>query len=294
MAAAHSGVMNDFARLPPQKKALVFVVIGLMLGALYFQFIYKSLKQNVEDAENEHAGKTATSATLSANIDDYAKLKPHYEELQRIIGDNQKALPTEAEVPAFFETLNRKVTETGVDIRSWRQLPEEAIEGFVRVPVDIEIEGTYLQIKRFFASLVQKDIGPPPPSDLSPPGRSAPIEPTEERERIVSIENLTLKDPSVRNREIIMTAHFTATTYRQDERAAPAPVPGAPAAAPPKPSQPAMPSAPATPPSPAAAGTPQGAKRMTEDALEKGDKRNGNATGVDEAKTGAQKLKGGN
>ena len=295
--AATSGPMADFARLPPQRKALVFLVIGLLLGALYFQFMYKSLKQDIEDAENEHAAKTAASAKATQDIADYEQLKPHYEELQRIISENQKALPTEAEVPAFFETLNRKVTETGVEVRNWRQLPEEGVEGFVRVPVEIEVEGTFMQIKRFFASLVQKDIGPRPSADGSP---AVPVESTEDRERIVSIENLVVKDPTVRNREIILTAHFIATTYRQDGAAKPAaPAPGAPAAgAPAKPSSPAMPSAPTPPLSPAAAGTPSGAKKLTEDAIDKGDKRDRNATNVDEAKTpsggGVQKLKGGN
>jgi hypothetical protein len=61
-----------------------------------------------------------------------------------------------------------------------------------------------------------------------------------------------------------------------------------------------MPSAPApaAPPSPAAAGTPQGAKKMVEDSIDKGDKRDRNAANVDEAKTpsgsGVDKLKGGN
>ncbi len=295
--AATSGPMADFARLPNQKKALVFAVIGLLLGALYFQFVFKGLKQDVEDAETEHASKAALSTKLTGDISDYEKLKPHYEELQRIISENQKALPTEAEVPAFFETLNRKVTETGVGVKNWRQLPEEPIDGFVKVPVEIEIEGTYLQIKRFFASLVQKDIGPAPSNDSGTP--AVPVDEPEERERIVSIENLSVKDPFVRNREIILTAHFIATTYRQDERAPAPPVPGAAApAAPPKPNTPAMPSTPAPPPTPAAAGTPQGAKKMVEDSVDKGDKRDRNATNVDEAKTpsgsGVDKLKGGN
>jgi Tfp pilus assembly protein PilO len=281
--------MADFARLPTQKKALVFVVIALMMGALYFQFVFKGLKDDVETAENEHSAKTANSNKLTNDIADYEKLKPHYEELQRIIAENQKALPTEAEVPAFFETLNRKVTETGVSVKSWRQLGEEPLDGFIRVPVDIEIEGTYLQIKRFFASLVQKDIGPAPTADGAPP---LPTDEPEERERIVSIENLSLTNPVVRNREIVLSAHFVATTYRQKERAAPPPKPGAPAGNAAKPSQPAMPS------TPSAAGTPAGAKKLTEEAIDKGDKRNQNATNVDEAKTpsgsGVQKLKGGN
>ena len=39
------------------------------------------------------------------------------------IEKNQTALPTEAEVPAFFETLQRKVAESGVEIRKWPSAP---------------------------------------------------------------------------------------------------------------------------------------------------------------------------
>ena len=37
----------------------------------------------------------------------------------------------------------------------------------------------------------------------------------------MSIENLTLGDPQVKNREIVLTAKFTATTYRQEEKVEP-------------------------------------------------------------------------
>lgn len=277
---ATSGAMADFARLPLQKKAAVFAVIGLLLGAVYFQFGWKPLNRDLEAAENENKAKAQMNAKLAADIPKYEQLKEGMEALTRRITENQKALPTEAEVPAFFETLERKVRESGVEINMWKKLKEEPVETFVRVPVEIEITGTFMQIKRFFASLVQKGVTP-----LVDAG-SAP----EDRDRIISIENLSLTKPVVRNREIHLTARFLANTYRQDEPAAPEPAKGkaAPAAA-----KPASPSAPPMP-SPA---SPKGAKARTEDALDKGDAVNRNAAGVDEAKTpaadGAARLKGG-
>jgi Tfp pilus assembly protein PilO len=126
--------------------------------------------------------------------------------------------------------LERKVRESGVEISKWLKRAEEPIERFVKVPVDIEITGTFMQIKRFFASLVQRDVSP---------------EAAEERERIVSIESLVLAQPQVRDRAIILTAKFTAVTFRQDERAAGKPGgPRAPAApAPLRPSEPQGPRA---------------------------------------------------
>jgi type IV pilus assembly protein PilO len=269
--------MADFARLPPQRKALVFVVIGVIGALLYWQFVYKSLDREVEAAQADNQSKAATNKKLAEDLPKYEELKGRMKELTAIITENQKALPTEAEVPAFFETLERKVTESGVEINKWKKLPESPVESFVRVPVEIEVSGSFMQIKRFFASLVQRGVMPTSDSGV------------EERERIISIEGLQLINPVVRNREIALTAKFVAVTFRQEDKTE------APAAAAPAGKTAPAPSG-ATPPMPGA-GTPQGAKARVEDSIDKGDKIDRNATGVDEAKTpaggSAAKLKGG-
>ncbi|HEX7700607.1 MAG TPA: hypothetical protein VF403_07800, partial [Kofleriaceae bacterium] len=121
------------------------------------------------------------------------------------------------------------------------------------------------------ASLVPKkqQVGS---SDGTPNGDQGVLD----RERIVSIDNLTIGDPQVRNREMILTAKFTANTYRQEEKVEPAAAkPAAGAAAAPA-------TAPAKPLPPAA--TPAGAKARANDAMNKDEKRSG---------SDAQRLKGG-
>jgi type IV pilus assembly protein PilO len=282
---ATTGVMADFARLPNQRKVLVFVVIGAALGLLYFQFVLKPLNADLAQAEQEQQTKSQLDKKLAAQLPEYEEKKKNVNKLKAIIEENQKALPTEAEVPAFFETLERKVTEAGVEINKWQKKGEEPIEQFVKVPVEIEITGTFMQIKRFFASLVQKDVVPQPATSDNG---------VEERERVISIENLSLFGPTVRNHEIILTARFTAVTFRQEDRA--------PAAPPPPPAAGSAPAPKAAPPMPSA-GTPAGAKARVEDSIKKGDTTDRNATGVDEAKTpagsgapaggGSARLKGG-
>lgn len=281
---ATPGVMADFARLPNQRKVLVFVVIASALGLLYYQFLLKPLNADLEAAEQEQQQKSQVNKKLADQLPEYEEKKKNVSKLKAIIEENQKALPTEAEVPAFFETLERKVTEAGVEINKWQKKAEEPIEQFVKVPVEIEITGTFMQIKRFFASLVQRDVVPQPATNDNG---------VEERERVISIENLSLFGPTVRNHEIILTARFTAVTFRQEDRAPAAP-----------PAAPAPGTAPATkaPPMPSA-GTPAGAKARVEESVKKGDAVDRNATGVDEAKTpagsgapaggGSARLKGG-
>lgn len=274
--AASGGMMADFGRLPAQKKALVFVVIGLVGGLLYWQFAWKGLNRDLDAAKADNQAKAQLNKKLADDLPKYEELKTRMKELTQIITENQKALPTEAEVPAFFETLERKVTESGVEINKWRKLPETPVETFMRVPVEIEVTGSFMQIKRFFASLIQRGVLTTSDSGI------------EERERVISIENLQLIQPVVRNRELTLTAKFVAVTFRQEDKAEVAPAkPGATTAP--------QPGGPATPPMPGA-GTPAGAKARVEDSLDKGDKIDRNATGVDEAKTpsgSSAKLKGG-
>jgi len=294
---ASSGAMADFARMPTQRKVMVFAVIGLVIGAVYWKFVYKSLDEDLETAQVEHDDKVATNKRLADDIPRYAELRAHMARLRELIEKNQTALPSEAELPAFFEALQQRIAEASVEMHKWTNRPEEPVESFVKVPVEIEITGTFMQIKRFFASLLQPDVRPAPTAD----GRAS-----EEHERIVSVENLTLGNPTVKNREIVLSAKFTAVTFRQEDKAAGADKasgqPAAPgAAAPPRPAAPPTPTpapapaTPAPPPLPSAA-TPAGAKARVDRAIDKGDARNRNAGGVDEAKqpaAGSARLKGG-
>ena len=262
---ATSGAMADFGRMPTQRKVLVFVVVGMMLGLLYWRFVFKDLKEKVERTEVAHGGLVSQNKALEADIPKYAALRQQMEELQKTIEENQKALPTEAEVPHFFETLERKMTESGVEITKWKKGAEEPVEQFMKVPVEIELVGTFVQLKRFFASLVEQKETP-----------TVDEEGVEERERIVSIENLSLSAPVMRNREMVLTAKFTAVTFRQDDKnakptAAPAPTKAGAAPLPP-------------------ASTPDGAKARTEDAIKTNDAR---ATDAVNKAEGSAKLKEG-
>jgi type IV pilus assembly protein PilO len=289
MAATGGGAMAEFARWPTERKVLAFAAVGLVLGLLYWRFGYKALDERLEAARSEHDNKVSTNRRLAEDIPKYEQLRTHMARLRELIEKNQTALPSEAEVPAFFETLQHKVNESGVEIHRWTNRPEEPIESFVKVPVDVEMTGTFMQIKRFFASLIQDDVRT---------ATGGVDKGSEDRERIVSIENLALSTPTVRNREIVLNAKFTAVTFRQEDKAAGTVAPGSSPPAVPKPAAPRLPVPPppsAPPPPLPSASTPEGAKQRVEGSLEKGDARNRKAAGAADAKPGAgsDRLKGG-
>jgi Tfp pilus assembly protein PilO len=263
---AATGAMADFGRMPNSRKIMVFVLVALVFGLAYWRLVFKPLDDKVKRVQGEHGSLVSLNRQLEGDIPKYAVLRQQMVELQKIIEENQKALPTEAEVPHFFETLERKMTESGVEITKWKKGNEEPVEQFVKVPVDIELVGTFMQLKKFFASLVQQKAQP-----------TVDEQGVEERERIVSIENLQLLQPVVRNREIVLSAKFTAVTFRQDDKTA--------KIAPPAPTKAGKPLPPAS--------SPQGAKVRTEDAIDQGEARGSAALDKAGAGDGSARLKEG-
>ena len=51
---ATSSAMADFAKMPTEKKVLVFVAIGLLLGLVYWKLVYASLTEQLETAQADH------------------------------------------------------------------------------------------------------------------------------------------------------------------------------------------------------------------------------------------------
>lgn len=205
MASAAQNALADFAKRPTGYKVAVFAGIGALLGLLYWQFLLSPLRTERNELEANHQDLTAQSARLDREMVEYAKLSERSTQLRAMIEQNQKALPTGAELPAFFETLNRKIGEAGVEVKKWDYKREIPVEAFIKVPLEIEVTGTFNQLKRFFSSLVPRDElpaieGAPPP----------------ERERIITIENLTLSVPQGKSRELLLSATFTASTFRQE------------------------------------------------------------------------------
>ncbi len=228
-----AGFISDFARRPRGVKVATFAAIGAVLGLLYWQLAYEPLQEEIAKAKSDRVLELDDKKDLRKQKSELAELITRRGKLASKIEQNQKALPTEAEMPAFFDMLSRKIAEAGVEAVK-RELKKEVTLDpsagttaakpanaaaakaaaaaaaatnapktvFLKVPVEIEISGNFYQLKRFFASLR--------PHTTDRDGGDDGVE----KDRLVTIENLALSEPKVKNSEIVLTARFTASTFR--------------------------------------------------------------------------------
>ena len=180
-----AGFVSDFGRRPRAQKIAIFAAIGGMLALTYWQLGYKPVEDAQAKARADRLAELQEQRNLRKQKAEFDDLVVRRKGLATKIEQNQKALPTEAEMPAFFDMLSRKISEAGVEAlkRELKQevtldptggaaaaKPANAAEVkaaaaaaadaaamvrtvFLKVPVEIEISGTFYQLKRFFSSL---------------------------------------------------------------------------------------------------------------------------------------------
>jgi len=186
--------MNDFLQKLTRLKTpvkiaatagLVAVILGIYGGLFYL------------DIEDQIKGARARQQQLKGEKDNYEKRKREYQayrteltQLQQEQRELLKALPKKAEIPTFLSNLQEQAELAGLEIVSLTIEAENPMELYIRIPVRIEVRGSYHSITKFFKNL----------SELP---------------RIVNVESLSL---SVEKADLgtspRMRARFVAATFR--------------------------------------------------------------------------------
>lgn len=164
-----------------------------VLGFFYWQFMYSTLADESRKLATERKKLVKQEKQLKKREKDWIELLQKKEVLDEQLKKNRITLPASSELPAFFMHLQKQAAAAGVSVVSWKRVKESAVESYVRVPVTISLTGTFYQINNYFRLLSQTD-------------------------RIISVSGLTLTPARVKNDEIILSAKFTAVTYRQKDK----------------------------------------------------------------------------
>jgi len=175
-------------RSTAQKIAILAVTI-ILITALYYSFLYSpradavaKLSDSVEIARNEKTVKTQKAANLS-------RLR---QDLQRLDAELKKAiaqLPDKKEIPELLSSISSKAQESGLDILLFRPRAEAFQEFYAEVPVDITVKGNFHNTVNFFDEVGRMD-------------------------RLVNIDNIGLKNPTVNGDNVVLETTSVATAFR--------------------------------------------------------------------------------
>jgi len=175
-------------RSTAQKVAILGVSV-ILIAALYYSFLFSpkadelaKLADSVEIARNEKTVKTQKAANLS-------RLR---QDLQRLDAELKKAiaqLPEKKEIPELLSSISSKAQQSGLDVLLFRPRPESYQEFYAEVPVDITVKGNFHNTLNFF-----DDVG--------------------RMERLVNIDNIGFKNPTVSGDSVVLETTSVATAFR--------------------------------------------------------------------------------
>ncbi len=149
--------MAKFSELSPKVQLLVVVGVAVLLSAAAYWFVYKdidaanhTLRAQVKAKEEENAALRPYADKKADMERKIATLKDQLEQMKRIV-------PDEKEAPQFMEMMQSEARRAGIEIRRYTARPAAQREFFTEVPFDVELDGPYYSVLRFFENVAHLD-----------------------------------------------------------------------------------------------------------------------------------------
>ncbi len=176
-----------------QRWSAVAGIIVLIFGAYYY-FFHIDGEKNITRLGNELKtveNKLVKTKQLGKKL---PELKKKIEVLEKKLKKVKKELPSEREIPYFLKTISEEGIKAGLEFMLFQPEPEEELDFYARVPVKIEIKGSFHNAMTFFDQV-----------------RRLP--------RIVDIENIKIQAIKGKSRTPTLQTSCYATTYKYIEGA---------------------------------------------------------------------------
>lgn len=182
-------LLDNLLERPGKQKLAILAVIVVLLGALYYSFLYApraeelaKLADSIEIAQNEKKIKTQKSANLVRLRKDLQDLDA---ELKRAVAQ----LPEKREIPELLSNISSKARQAGLEVLLFRPRPEAFQEFYAEVPVDITVKGNFHNTVSFFDEVGRMN-------------------------RLININNIGFKNPAVNGDNILLETTSVATAFR--------------------------------------------------------------------------------
>jgi type IV pilus assembly protein PilO len=217
MAASPGGF--SLAKLPLAGKVGLGGVLVVLVALVYWVVFYTEVSAKIDATTRQSSELQQQLAQVQQSQASYLVDRDELVMRQQRQRELNKILPAEAEAPAFLSALQQVSNVSGIDLKAWRPMDEQAQAFFAKVPMKLELTGRFHQIAKFIYEVGKLD-------------------------RIINVENIELSDPVVVGDDILLKAKCLATTFHTLK----------PKAAPAQPGKPGAPGAPAPAASTATAG----------------------------------------
>lgn len=143
-------LLRKLQKLKPAGKIGVTLGALLAISLLYYQFFYSDLADGLTSAK-AHAGELESElASYKVRKNEYLGYRVELNQLMEEQRDLMRALPKKAEIPSFISNIQEQAELAALEVLTIEITAEVPQDLYVKIPVKMEIRGTYHQIAKFF------------------------------------------------------------------------------------------------------------------------------------------------
>ena len=174
-------------KLKRAHRILIFAGTLFLLGGAFFYLVYMPNTTEINRIENEIAELKQRIAVTKAKIKNLAKFRDEYARVEKQFQEALKMLPDKREIPTLLASISQLGIDSKLQFRLFSPGKEAPQDFYVKIPVSIEVGGTYRHVALFFDKVRRMD-------------------------RIVNMVNISIKPKTPLSTDLVTKC--TAITYR--------------------------------------------------------------------------------
>ncbi len=180
---------EQWNKIPRAGKFLIVIGIWALAAIGYYFAYYEDQVREFEGLAEQFRQVRRTREKHQA----IARNLPRWEaEIARLRGELAKAerlLPKKKEIPDLLKRIDDLSKRSGLKLNRFKPLREQNMGFYAKVPMSMEVSGTFYEIVVFFDKVSNLD-------------------------RIVNIMKIRLERPTLKNQKLILSSRFQIVTYR--------------------------------------------------------------------------------
>ena len=182
-------LLQRISKVPIAQRMLVFAAILLLIPALTWVFWIDDIKMQIANKENDINALDTQLVQKKAVARDLTRYRVEVERLKQRLNEALTLLPNQAEIPELLQKLAGLVEQSDCAMASFSPEGEKRSGFYARIPVAMEVNGSYHSIAVFFDKIAKLA-------------------------RIVNVHDIKLTNPKQVNKKVILNATFYATTFK--------------------------------------------------------------------------------
>jgi len=142
--------LEQFDKVPASQKMLLLILVCAGIFVAFYLVLYTPLDEEIASAQSRASTLQTQRAELMAGSDSVERIQEDIRELCARQESFMEKLPPRAEVPSLLQSIHQQARLVGLEIERFTRAEDVVGANYTRIPVQMEVSGTYDQVVDFF------------------------------------------------------------------------------------------------------------------------------------------------